>query len=68
MIKVLKHGNLNGVIYKAMCSRCHCIFTYEIEDAITYFSTNRLGFINCPECGLSNTVSFKSADQVEEAQ
>lgn len=67
MIEVLKHGNLKGVVFKAMCSRCHCMFTYEIEDTMTYHSEKMLGFIDCPECGLTNTVSFESADQVEEA-
>lgn len=42
MIKVIKHGKR---AYFAVCGKCFCEFSYELDDLYAG------SYINCPDCG-----------------
>lgn len=45
MIEIIEHGKDK---FDAVCPRCGCKFTYQLEDLKTYMITE---FVDCPDCG-----------------
>lgn len=54
MIKIIKHGKR---AYFAVCGKCFCEFSYELDDLYTTcvgttgINTCVGSYINCPDCG-----------------
>lgn len=55
MIEIIKPGLISQVKYQNTCHECGCIYTYEVQDIMTYDLTGRR-YVLCPTCHKQNEV------------